>query len=257
MKLFFRKAGTGKPLIILHGLFGISDNWAALSKLWSQYFTVYAVDLRNHGQSPHSEEWNYKVMAEDIIELIGDEKLNDVTVLGHSMGGKVAMRLAIDYPMALSKMIVADIAPRQYAPNNTEVINALNKVDIDHVASRKEVEAILHEDLHEEGTVQFLLKNLHWIESGSEEKKLAWRFNLNVITRNIHEVYSAVLPPLICETESLFIRGERSPYIMPEDEADIAVLFPNSKVITIPDAGHWVHADQPFPVYEEVMKFAL
>ncbi|HTF02683.1 MAG TPA: alpha/beta fold hydrolase, partial [Bacteroidia bacterium] len=133
MKLFFRKAGTGKPLIILHGLFGISDNWAALSKLWSQYFTVYTVDLRNHGQSPHNEEWNYKAMSEDIIELIGDEKLHDVTVLGHSMGGKVAMRLAIDYPMALSKMIVADIAPRQYAPNNTEVIQALNKVNLDEV----------------------------------------------------------------------------------------------------------------------------
>jgi len=257
MKLFFRKAGTGKPLIILHGLFGISDNWAALSKLWSQYFTVYTVDLRNHGQSPHNEEWNYKAMSEDIIELIGDEKLHDVTVLGHSMGGKVAMRLAIDYPMALSKMIVADIAPRQYAPNNTEVIQALNKVNLDEVASRKEVELILREDLHEEGTVQFLLKNLHWVESASEEKKLAWRFNLDVITRNIHEVYAAILPPLICETESLFIRGERSPYIMPEDEADIAVLFPNSKVITIPDAGHWVHADQPFPVYEEVMKFVM
>lgn len=255
MKLFFRKSGTGKPLIILHGLFGISDNWAALSKLWSEHFTVYAVDLRNHGQSPHSDEWNYEVMANDIIELMGEEKMNDVTILGHSMGGKVAMRLAIDYPMAVSKLIVVDIAPRQYPPHNTEVVNALNKVDPDKIKSRKDAEEILRKELHEEGTIQFLLKNLHWKENTAGEKSLAWRFNLPVIGSHLKEVYVATLPPGTCETESLFIRGAKSQYVMPEDEADIKVLFPNSTIVTIPDAGHWVHADQPFPVFEAVVKF--
>lgn len=194
-------------------------------------------------------------MANDIIELMGDEKLSDVTILGHSMGGKVAMRLAIDYPMAVSKLIVVDIAPKQYPPHNTAVVNALMKVNLDKINSRKEAEEILREDLHEEGTIQFLLKNLHWKESATGEKSLAWRFNLDVISKHLHEVYAATLPPLICETESLFIRGEKSQYVMPEDEEDIKVLFPNSTMVTIPDAGHWVHADQPLPVFEQVLKF--
>jgi esterase len=255
VKLFFRKSGTGKPLIILHGLFGISDNWAALAKLWSEYFTVYAVDLRNHGQSPHSDEWNYEVMSNDIIELMGDEKLNDVCILGHSMGGKVAMKLAIDYPMAISKMIVVDIGPKKYPPHNTEVVNALKKVDLDKIQSRKDAEAILRADLHEEGTIQFLLKNLHWKEIPGAEKLLAWRFNLPVIDSHLNEVYTATLPTATCDTETLFIRGGKSDYVLPEDETEIKALFPNSQILTIPDAGHWVHADQPFPVFEAVMKF--
>lgn len=256
MKLFFRKSGAGKPLIILHGLFGISDNWTALSRLWSQYFTVYAVDLRNHGQSPHSDEWNYEVMANDIIELMGDEKLTDVTVLGHSMGGKVAMRLAIDFPMALSKLVVIDIAPRQYTPHHGDVLAAIAKVNPQTLSSRKEAESILRETLKDEGTIQFLLKNLFWKENADETKTLDWRFNVEVITRNIHEVNAATMPPLICETETLFLRGSRSQYILPEDEADIKVQFPNSQVLTIQDAGHWVHADQPLSVYEKVLEFA-
>lgn len=244
-------------MIILHGLFGISDNWAALSKMWSSYFTVYAVDLRNHGQSPHSDEWSYEFMASDIYELIDDEKLRDVTLLGHSMGGKTGMRVAIDFPNALSKLIVVDIAPKQYPSNNSEVIAALNKVNPGNLLSRKEAELILREHLHDEGTIQFLLKNLHWKEIPGGEKKLDWRFNLGVITRELKEVNAATLPPLMCPVETLFIRGEKSEYIMPEDEADITMVFPNSTIVTIPDAGHWVHADQPLAVYEEVLKFAL
>lgn len=257
MKLFFRKSGSGRPLIILHGLFGISDNWAGLAKQWSEHFTVYAADLRNHGQSPHSDEWNYTAMAEDIIELMGDEKLNDVVLLGHSMGGKVGMRLAIDYPTALSKLVVVDIAPRQSLPNNDAVIQALLRVDLNEISSRKDAEAILRPLLHDEGTIQFLLKNLYWREQSNGDKKLDWRFNFKVISEKIKEVYAATLPQPVCETETLFIRGAKSQYIMPEDEAVIRLKFPNSQIITIDDAGHWVHADQPLQVYEAVMKFAL
>lgn len=255
MKLFFRKSGTGKPLIILHGLFGISDNWAALAKKWSEHFTVYAVDLRNHGQSPHSEEFNYQVMSEDIIELIGNEKLHEVSLLGHSMGGKVGMRLAIDYPMALAKLIVADIAPRMYPPHNTAVVAALKKVDVNTLASRKDAEVILRHELKEEGTIQFLLKNLYWKELEGGEKKLAWRFNLDVLDRKLDEVYAATLPDNTCETETLFIRGEKSHYIGADDEQQIASLFPNSHMESIANAGHWVHADQPIPVFEAVLRF--
>lgn len=257
MKLFYRKSGSGRPLIILHGLFGISDNWAALAKLWSQYFTVFAVDLRNHGQSPHSDDWSYEFMASDVYELIDDEKLRDVTVIGHSMGGKVGMRLAIDYPQAISKLIVVDIAPKQYPPHNSDVIDALNRVNPGEISSRKEAEAVLRQTLSDEGTIQFLLKNLHWRDLPGGDKQLDWRFNLEIITRELKEVNAATLPPLMCPTPTLFIRGEKSEYIMPEDESDIAMMFPDSNVITIPDAGHWVHADQPFPVYETVLKFAL
>lgn len=256
MKLFFRKSGNGRPLVILHGLFGISDNWAGLAKQWSQDFTVYAVDLRNHGQSPHSEEWDYAAMAEDIIELLGDEKLHDVTLLGHSMGGKVGMRLAIDYPTALSKLVVVDIAPRQSPPNNTEVVRALQQVNLDTLTSRKDAEATLRPLLHDEGTIQFLLKNLYWKETNGE-KRLDWRFNLDVIGRKLDEVYAATSPETVCETETLFIRGGRSHYIMPEDEADIAATFPNSTIETVEGAGHWVHADKPQEVYALVRDFAL
>lgn len=255
MKLFYRKSGSGRPLIILHGLFGISDNWAALAKLWSEHFTVYTVDLRNHGQSPQSEEWNYTAMAEDIIELMGDEKLHDVVLIGHSMGGKAGMRLAIDYPTALSKLIVVDIAPRQSLPNNSEVVQALKQVDLNQITSRKDAETFLRPLLHDEGTIQFLLKNLYWKESASGEKKLDWRFNLKVIDRNLNEVYAATLPETVCETETLFIRGSKSQYIMPEDEVAIKATFPNSEIVTIQEAGHWVHADKPQEVFQLVTGF--
>jgi pimeloyl-ACP methyl ester carboxylesterase len=256
MKLFYRKSGTGRPLIILHGLFGISDNWAGLAKMWSEHFTVYAVDLRNHGQSPHHTEWNYSVMAEDIIELMGEEKLSDVVLLGHSMGGKVGMRLAIDYPTALSKLVVVDIAPRQSLPNNSEVVNALNQVDLNKINSRKDAEAILRPLLHDEGTIQFLLKNLYWKQGEDAAKRLDWRFNLEVISKKLEEVYAATIPENVCETKTLFIRGGKSPYILPEDEAYIGQTFPDSSVQTVQDAGHWVHADRPQEVFELVMKFS-
>ncbi len=256
MNLFFRKSGEGKPLIILHGLFGISDNWSALAKLWSEHYTVYAVDLRNHGQSPHSDEWNYSVMAEDVLSLIGNEKLNNITILGHSMGGKVAMRLAIDYPLAVSRLIVSDIAPRKYLPQNREVVDALLKVDLAHVHSRKDAEKILSEELRDTGTIQFLLKNLYWKEQIGGEKRLAWRFNLNVIASALDEILEPTLPNPTCETDSLFIRGSNSNYIEKNDDAEIAKIFPNSSIVTVENAGHWVHADQPMEMQRLVQDFS-
>ncbi|HEU4718566.1 MAG TPA: alpha/beta fold hydrolase [Bacteroidia bacterium] len=254
MKLFFRKSGHGKPLVILHGLFGISDNWASLARMWSEHFAVYAVDLRNHGQSPHAEEWNYSVMAEDVLELIADEKLNEVSLLGHSMGGKAAMRLALDYPQAVSKLLVSDIGPKKYEEHNRKVVEALQRVHPEKLASRKEAEAMLVHDLRDNSTVQFLLKNLSWKESG-EKKHLGWRFNLDVIARKLDAVSEATDSPAPCPVQTLFIRGENSEYIRPEDENGIKRVFPDSEILTIKNAGHWVHADQPQAMYEAVMDF--
>lgn len=255
MNLFFRKSGSGQPLVILHGLFGISDNWASLARQWAEHFTVYAVDLRNHGQSPHAEEWNYSVMAEDLVELFGTEKLHEVILLGHSMGGKVGMRLVLDFPQAVSKLIVSDIAPKVYPENNRHVADALLKVQPQQLASRKEAEAILMRELNDPGTVQFLLKNLYWVETNGT-KHLDWRFNLDVISRKLNVVAEATDAPAPCNVETLFVRGDRSSYITGEDENEIARIFPDSEIITIPNAGHWIHADNPKAMYDAVMEFA-
>lgn len=254
MKLFHRKSGTGKPLFILHGLFGISDNWASLAKRWAEYYTVYAIDLRNHGQSPHDEEWNYTVMSEDVIELMNDEGLDQVALIGHSMGGKTAMRLALDHPERLAHLVVSDIAPRAGTHNQRNVVDALLAVNPNRLATRKDAEAILGQYLHDEGTKQFLLKNLYWKENGGE-KILDWRFNLEVISKNLDEVTAATDSPSPCYVDSLFVRGERSNYITADDETEISYIFPNSRVTTIANAGHWIHADQPVAFFEAVNDF--
>lgn len=255
MHLFSRKTGSGPPLVVLHGLFGISDNWNALARRWAESFTVYTVDLRNHGQSPHSEEWNYSVMSDDVVELFGTEKLHDVTLLGHSMGGKTAMRLALNYPMAIQKLIVADIAPRRYPLQQEDVIAALLTVQPERLASRKEAELILSKSLRDEGTIQFLLKNLYWKQTNDGNKILDWRFNLPVISRSMEAIAEPTETPAPSLVDSLFIRGERSKYITDADLKAIPSVFPNSRFLTIADAGHWVHADQPDAFYDAVVNF--
>jgi pimeloyl-ACP methyl ester carboxylesterase len=257
MNLFFRKSGSGQPLIILHGLFGISDNWTTLAKKLSDHFTVYAVDLRNHGQSPHSDQWKYWIMAEDVLELIENEKLKNVILLGHSMGGKVAMYLALDSPQLISKLIVSDIAPRKYPVGNQDVVDALLKVHPEKLASRKEAEDILAKDLKDNSTIQFLLKNLYWNESPDGTKKLDWRFNLPVISKNLAAVSEATDEPAGSDIETLFINGEKSNYVTKEDEAEIKRVFPRAIIKTIAGAGHWVHADKPDEFFDAVMQFCM
>lgn len=252
MKLFYRKSGHGQPLIILHGLFGQSDNWNTLVKQFSENgFEVYAVDARNHGLSPHSDEWNYKVMSDDILELIKDNNLEDVIFMGHSMGGKVAMQFAIDHPQHLDKLIVVDIAPKYYPLHHQSVLAALQAVDFSVVKARREVEDVLSQYISDLGTKQFLLKNIYWKEDG----ELAWRFNLNVMVQKIENIGEATVSDKICDVTTLFIRGEKSNYILEEDIDLIQEIFPRSILETITDAGHWVHAEQPKAFFECVMKF--
>ncbi|HEY0031168.1 MAG TPA: alpha/beta fold hydrolase [Bacteroidia bacterium] len=260
MKLFFRKFGQGQPLIILHGLFGQSDNWNSLAKQFSeQGFEVYAVDQRNHGLSPHSDVWNYKAMSADILELIKDNDLQNVILLGHSMGGKTAMQFAIDHPEYLDKLIVADIAPKYYPIHHQGVLEALQAVDFNVVKTRKEVEEVLSKYISDFGTKQFLLKNIFW----TDEEEMAWRFNLNVIIQQIEnvgkeveDVSEAPSTDIVCEVPTLFIRGEYSNYILDEDLDLIQEIFPHSRLETIVGAGHWVHAEKPAAFFEAVMKFA-
>ena len=252
MKLFYRKFGSGQPLIILHGLFGQSDNWNTLAKQISeQGFEVYTVDQRNHGLSPHSTTWDYPSMSADIEELMENLVLEKCILMGHSMGGKTAMQFALEHGDLLDKLIVVDMAPKYYPPHHQAVIEGLQAVDFTKIQTRKEAENILSNYIDDAGTKQFLLKNIFWKDDGIMD----WRFNLNVIQQKIENMGKAIQTDSHCAVPTLFIRGETSTYI---DETDLPVIkdiFPRSYVETIKDAGHWVHAEQPQAFFKSVMSF--
>jgi esterase len=261
MKLFFKKYGEGKPLIILHGLFGMSDNWMTLSKKFSDHgFAVYTVDLRNHGRSPHDDEFSYRVMVDDLFTLMADENIAAADFIGHSMGGKAAMFFAVTYPDKTNRLVVSDIAPRFYSRHHDGVFAALHSVSLDSSASRKAAEEQIRLSLQDESTVQFLLKNLYWKEESrgdgtDPEKKLAWRFNLSSIEKNIDAVGEALEEGASFDKPTLFVRGERSGYITAADEKEIQKHFPGAEVRTIAGAGHWIHAEKPEEFFEVVMEF--
>ncbi len=256
MKLFFKKTGEGKPLIILHGLFGLSDNWMTLAKKFGDNgFASYTPDLRNHGRSPHENEFNYQVMADDVFEFMSNEKISPAAMIGHSMGGKVAMFFAGAYPEKTDRLVVADIAPRYYSPHHDGVIAALRQVNLDDTQSRKEAEEHLRISIHDEATIQFLLKNLYWKEGNGGEKKLAWRFNLPAIEKNIDSVGEKLPDNLVYDEPVLFVRGERSGYVTSQDEPAIKKHFPKAQIKTIAGAGHWVHAEKPAEFFETVLEF--
>lgn len=252
MKLFYRKFGSGQPLIILHGLFGQSDNWNTLAKQISeQGFEVYTVDQRNHGLSPHSTTWDYPSMSADIEELMENLVLEKCILMGHSMGGKTAMQFALEHGDLLDKLIVVDMAPKYYPPHHQAVIEGLQAVDFTKIQTRKEAENILSMYIDDAGTKQFLLKNIFWKDDGIMD----WRFNLNVIQQKIENMGKAIQTDSHCEVPTLFIRGETSTYIEDTDLPVIKDIFPRSYVETIKDAGHWVHAEQPQAFFKAVMSF--
>ena len=253
MNLFYRKFGQGQPMIILHGLFGQSDNWNTLAKQFGDSgFEVYVVDQRNHGLSPQSDEWNYKVMSDDLLELVKENNLQGCILLGHSMGGKTVMQFAIDHPHLVQKLIVVDIAPKFYPLHHQSVLEALQAVDFDFIKTRKEAEEVMSTYIADVGTKQFLLKNLYWLEDG----KLNWRFNLKVIEKQIENVGEALQTESVYNSPTLFIRGENSTYILDEDMKQIHQLFPQAALKTIANAGHWVHAEKPKEFFDLVLEFA-
>jgi esterase len=253
MKLAYREFGTGQALIILHGLFGQSDNWNTLAKAFAEKgYHVFTLDQRNHGLSPHSTVWDYIAMADDLKEFIDEHHLHNPILLGHSMGGKTLMFFELNYPGLASKLIIADIAAREYPAHHAEVLAALHAVDFDFVKTRKEAETILNEYIKDFGTRQFLLKNIYWKDSQNNE--MAWRFNLNVITDNYDNVRVPV-PSFKSAIETLIVRGENSNYIGESDLEDFKVRFANAKYVTINGAGHWVHAEKPKEFFETVYEF--
>lgn len=250
MQLNFKKSGSGPPLVILHGLFGSLDNWFSIAKELVEHYTLYLVDQRNHGDSPHSNEWNYGVMVEDLRELLDAEGLDSVYLMGHSMGGKTVMNFAVQYPERVSKLIVGDIAPRYYPIHHQVILEGLNALDLSQLQSRKEADDLLAPYIPELGIRQFLLKSL-----GRDANGFAWKINLSVITQHIEEVGKALDEETVFEGPTLFLGGANSSYIQEKDLSDMKRHFPNCTWISIPNAGHWLHAEQPQAVVAEMRKF--
>ncbi|MFO0322392.1 MAG: alpha/beta fold hydrolase [Bacteroidota bacterium] len=252
MKLAYRKFGQGQPLIILHGLFGQSDNWFTLAKRFGENgFRVFTIDQRNHGLSPHNDNWNYEVMANDLKEFIDEHELTFPILLGHSMGGKTVLFFEYLHPSISKANIIVDIAPRSYLPHHQNVLLALNAVDFSKINTRKEAEAILGNFISDFGTKQFLLKNIYWRED--ETKQMDWRFNIKVISKNIDSI-GVELPFFITNKPFFFIRGQLSNYINENDIVDIKTRFLNCKIETILDSGHWVHAEKPDDFFNVLIK---
>jgi pimeloyl-ACP methyl ester carboxylesterase len=240
MILFERHFGSGEPLIILHGLFGQSDNWTSIARKLGEQFNVYTLDLRNHGQSGHDNVMNYDVMADDLLETIDYLGIQKMHLIGHSMGGKVAMLFALKYPERLEKLIIADIGPRFYKPHHQKILQGLNQLDLDSLTSRVDAENELSHLIPDVGTRQFLLKNLYRNNEGG----FSWRFNLPVITEEIDHI-GEQLPSGICTTSTLFFHGGKSDYIIQSDYSEILNYFPNAEFQIMQGAGHWLHAENP------------
>jgi esterase len=252
MKLHYREVGEGKPFVVLHGLFGNSDNWQTHGKRLSEYYRVIMVDLRNHGHSDWSEEFSYELMAADLKELFDDLNLQNVILLGHSMGGKVSMLFAQQYPELLEKLIVVDMGVKSYPPHHQHILEALNSLDLSTIDNRSQADAHLSKYIDSEGVKQFLLKNIYWVEKG----KMAWRMNIPVLQHEMDNILSA-LEPVECFVQTLFIRGGLSQYILDEDISEIEEVFPDSEFVTVENSGHWVHAEQPDAFMDAVLGFCL
>ncbi|MFT7414051.1 MAG: esterase [Methylophagaceae bacterium] len=250
MKLYYQTIGTGQPLVILHGLFGSSDNWRGLAKQLATTAQVITVDLRNHGHSPHSSEQTYALMVEDLAELFERLKLDKVDIIGHSMGGKVAMAFSQCYPQWLGKLVVVDIAPRQYHDEHNGIFRALLALDLSMYTSRTEVDTALKSALPNKAVRQFLLMNLTIIG-----KQLSWRINLQALYDNYPQLLEAVCDGNTIMLPSCFIRGGQSDYIGDEDEDLIKTRFPDAELVTIEQAGHWVHAEAPKQFLTKITEF--
>lgn len=264
MELFFRKSGSGKPLVIVHGLYGSSDNWINIGKRLAEKHTVYAIDQRNHGRSPFANSHTYNDMRNDLNDFFVQQGIEKAIVLGHSMGGKVAMWFAADYPEKVEKLVIADIAPKDYLllKNDSQfylhqnILLAMQEVDFTQITSRKDVDELMAQKIDDKRIRQFLLKN---VAKDKKTKQYRWRLNAEVLYNHLEEIVGGVnqhwlddrIP--ISNYPVIFIRGAKSKYILPEDEALIKDIYPDSRIVDIPKAGHWLHAEQPKKFMDAVM----
>ncbi len=243
--------GEGFPLLILHGYFGMSDNWKTLGNKFSESYQTHLIDQRNHGRSFHEDEFNYEVLVEDLYNYIQEHQLKKVNIIGHSMGGKTAMLFAVTYPELVDKLIVVDIAPRNYEPHHNAILAALNSVDFSVENTRTLVDKKLSVLIPDAGVRQFLLKNVYWKEKG----QLAFRFNLESLTENNPNVGEALPSFTFFEGDTLFLKGDKSDYITQNEYPIIEAHFSNAKIVEIQKAGHWLHAENPKQFYDEVINF--
>ncbi|ALJ06848.1 alpha/beta hydrolase [Pseudalgibacter alginicilyticus] len=244
--------GEGAPFIILHGFLGTSDNWKTMgTEFRDKGFQVHLIDQRNHGQSFWDDTFNYEVLADDLKHYCEHYQLDNIVLLGHSMGGKTAMLFATLYPELVSKLIVADISPRFYPEHHQTILEGLQSIDFEEVKSRGVADKILGNYITDFGTRQFLLKNLYWKQKG----ELAFRMNLKVLVKNISEIGQALSNDALFNSDALFLRGDKSDYIQKQDENLILHHFPKSQIVSIKNAGHWLHAENPKDFFEAVMRF--
>lgn len=251
MKLNHIVSGDGFPLIILHGLFGSLDNWYSISKALAKVFMVVTVDLRNHGRSPHSLIFNYEVMAQDVLELLDELKLEKASLLGHSMGGKVAMQFVSTYPDRLRSLVVVDIAPRSYEANHTEIIQSMMSLNLRSFQTRAELDTELQKSIKDYRVRQVILKNVGRDNLG----KFFWKIGLEEIAKNYNEINREIIFLRKIDNPTLFVRGAKSSYINDNDIVEIKKTFSNVEVVTIAEAGHWVHADAPTEFLRRVVDF--
>lgn len=252
MELYANVLGEGKPFVILHGFLGMGDNWKTLGQQFSEIgYEIHLVDQRNHGRSFHDDNFSYEAMITDLKAYLDQNNLDDIVLLGHSMGGKTAMLFATQYPEMVNKLLVADISPRYYPIHHDTILNGLSSLDFSELKSRGAADKQLSQYVSDFGTRQFLLKNLYWIEKG----QLALRMNLDVLKEHVEEVGEPLPMHARFEGDTLFLRGDKSEYIGHQDETIIKNHFPNSKIVTIANAGHWLHAENPEDFYNAVVSF--
>ncbi len=250
IQLFSREFGSGSPVLILHGLFGFSDNWQTIAKGLADQHLVVTPDLRNHGRSPHLPTHTYPEMAEDLRVFMEEKWMFHAAVVGHSMGGKVAMQLALTHPDMVEKLVVVDMEPGQADDNHTDIIEALLGLDLSKMTQRSEADAYLSERISDFGTRQFLLKNITREDDGT----FTWKMNLPVLWEHYQDILAAVKGEPF-QKPTLFIRGSRSNYVKDSEWEKIKLLFPNAELVTIEGAGHLVHADKPKELLEVLRAF--
>jgi pimeloyl-ACP methyl ester carboxylesterase len=251
-QLNHRIIGKGKPIIILHGLFGMLDNWLTMARrLEAAGYMSILIDQRDHGRSKHTYDFNYSLLAQDLYDFMESHSIHQAIILGHSMGGKAAMQFAAEHESLIEKLIVVDIGPGGYRGGHGDIFDALFSVNLDSIQSRNEAEAQLAVKIKDPEVVQFLMKNL----SRTPEGSYTWKMNLALLYEKYEQILAPVNLSSPCMVETLFIRGRKSDYIRDEDFADILTKFPNAGIYTIEEAGHWVHADRPDELFNRIIDF--
>lgn len=244
--------GQGEPLVLIHGLFGSYENLGVIARSLQDKFQIINLDLRNHGRSPHSDEMSYPLMAADVLETLDAQGLNQVSVLGHSMGGKVAMQLALMAPERVKKLILADISPVVNEPRHAGILQAMQQINLATLQDRREADQQLSATVTELGVRQFLLKNL--VKEGNT---FSWRLNLPALVANYPQILAAPQANGPYLGPVLFIKGGDSDYLLPSHQSTIQQLFPHAKAKVIQGTGHWLHAEKPAAFSKIVADFLL